>query len=82
MMEKVKSMAVQIFSIFECHHRRTTFPQTTRRECHVTCLSCGREFRYDWLRMEIGAEIRRDAVVCESGQLPEVGHYAAPEVQL
>jgi hypothetical protein len=49
--------------IFGCAHNRTTFPLTTSRGSRLTggegkgtyvvCLTCGREFDYDWNEMRI-----------------------------
>jgi hypothetical protein len=40
-----------------CTHRNVTFPQTTPGDqtAHVTCISCGAEFDYDWKTMQLGA---------------------------
>ena len=40
---------------FRCPHEHTTWPLTSKgsRCPHVTCLSCGREFFYDWKEMKI-----------------------------
>ena len=53
--------------LFGCSHRRTTFPQTpgrrsgahvlhdsVRNGTYVVCLDCGKEFAYDWNRMQLG----------------------------
>jgi RNA polymerase-binding transcription factor DksA len=53
--------------LWGCRHRRTTWPH--RREGlsrlrggdYVVCLSCGREFEYDWRAMRRGMEIPRQA---------------------
>src|SRR5580693_676502 len=48
-----------------CTHKRTTFPQRSRRQpasatmhaagdTYVACLGCGKEFQYDWSTMRIG----------------------------
>ena len=44
--------------VFGCSHKRCTFPITVRTkglrgEPYVVCLDCGREFPYDWNRMEV-----------------------------
>jgi hypothetical protein len=40
-----------------CQHRRLTFPQTLRSRAATsptrTCLDCGREFEYDWGKMQV-----------------------------
>ena len=54
-------------SLFGCSHRRTTFPltpgrnsstfhlsQASRSGTYVVCLDCGKEFSYDWNRMQVG----------------------------
>jgi hypothetical protein len=38
-------------SVVGCRHRRTTFPLTVGGRTYVCCLSCGREFEYDWQGM-------------------------------
>jgi hypothetical protein len=39
-----------------CLHRHVTFPQHTEGDLlpHVTCISCGAEFDYDWKTMQLG----------------------------
>lgn len=37
--------------IFGCRHKRITWPQGSGIECHVSCLTCGERFRYDWKKM-------------------------------
>ncbi len=55
------------FRFWGCSHRRLSFPMVTHEAAppapppglaitrqplaHVTCLDCGREFWYDWVRM-------------------------------
>ena len=41
--------------LFECSHRKTTFPQTPVRNAgaYVACLECGKEFPYNWAEMRI-----------------------------
>lgn len=50
-------------NLFGCAHKRTTFPQGKADRCHVTCLSCGKEFDYSWKEMRTGREIPRLADV-------------------
>lgn len=54
-------LAKMVSLIFGCSHGRTTFPLTPRADrstpahaTYVTCLDCGKEFKYDWdaMRME------------------------------
>jgi hypothetical protein len=42
--------------VFGCQHKRVTFPIKTEGDAipHVTCLSCGSEFWYDWASMQKG----------------------------
>jgi hypothetical protein len=46
--------------LFGCAHARTTFPMTLMAGLHltsrtyVTCLHCGKEFKYDWATMRMG----------------------------
>jgi RNase P subunit RPR2 len=51
-------------AMFGCRHARYSFPLTVRAGArrdsavrrtgtYVTCLDCGREFRYDWQQMKI-----------------------------
>jgi hypothetical protein len=56
---------VTIFdALFGCWHKRTSFPQASRRGLrrsgasaqrgtYVVCLDCGKEFAYDWQKMRI-----------------------------
>jgi hypothetical protein len=54
--------------IFGCAHNRTTFPLTTSRgsrlavgegkATYVVCLTCGKEFDYDWNQMRILSAVR------------------------
>ena len=46
--------------LFGCSHSRTTFPLTLvrGRAPHVTCLSCGKEFDYNWEEMRVGRAIK------------------------
>jgi hypothetical protein len=50
--------------LFECRHRRTTFPLTpagkTKNqpgETYVVCLDCCKQFRYDWEHMSMGKKV-------------------------
>ena len=57
-------------AMFGCRHARYSFPITVRAGSkrypaarrtgtYVTCLDCGKEFRYDWQEMRIvGSEAR------------------------
>lgn len=50
-------------ALFGCRHGRYSFPISARRGCHneaasltgiyIVCLDCGREFPYDWEKMEV-----------------------------
>lgn len=45
-----------------CSHKKLTRPFTnpqSRRETHVVCLSCTRQFEYDLDAMKVGKEIPR-----------------------
>ena len=44
-------MRLLLSRLFGCRHRRTTFPLTAGGRTYVCCLSCGREFDYDWQGM-------------------------------
>jgi hypothetical protein len=63
-------------TLFGCSHRRTTFPLTPGRTSaayrtsagpkngtYVVCLDCGREFAYDWNRMQVGQPVTAPAPV-------------------
>jgi hypothetical protein len=67
-----------ISSLFGCSHRRTTFPLTPGRKSasfqtaavprngtYVVCLDCGKEFAYDWNRMQVGQPVGKTATVTE-----------------
>lgn len=41
---------------FGCQHSKLSWPLTLKRRTYVVCLSCGKEFLYDWERMEIVSE--------------------------
>ena len=52
-------------ALFGCGHQRTTFPITgrataARNRTYVVCLDCGKEFTYDWRKMQVGDPV--DAV--------------------
>lgn len=44
-------MIRRLLSLLRCAHQHTTFPQGPRQSPHITCLDCGREFPYDFVRM-------------------------------
>jgi hypothetical protein len=48
---------MRLFGI--CGHSRTTFPLTLKRSRapYVVCLTCGKEFEYNWNLMRRGAEL-------------------------
>ena len=50
--------------LFGCWHRNMSFPVTSDRKKgpYVVCLTCGREFTYDWHRMKVGAEIPQEVL--------------------
>ncbi len=59
--------------MFGCRHARYSFPLTMRAGSrrssrfprigtYVTCLDCGREFRYDWQEMKIMKSQPKEAV--------------------
>jgi hypothetical protein len=39
--------------LFGCTHPRYSWPQGKGANCHVTCLTCGREFAYDFRAMKV-----------------------------
>ena len=55
--------------LFRCQHRRTTFPLTLARrkdgasphdkqsDTYVVCLDCGKQFVYDWEKMQLGGAV-------------------------
>jgi hypothetical protein len=60
-------LRVLVNSLFNCSHRRTTFPLTPPQKTgafevpiatpfgtYVTCLDCGKELAYDWTEMRVG----------------------------
>lgn len=58
-------LASLLAALFGCRHSRTTFPLTRTLASQpgfdgtfVTCLDCGKEFRYDWATMRIGEAVR------------------------
>jgi hypothetical protein len=57
--------------LFGCWHRRTSWPITRKRDqkqptgesqtwTYVVCLDCGKEFSYDWTRMQIVEPTRQE----------------------
>jgi hypothetical protein len=49
---KLKRPEMKLLSLLlGCRHRRTTFPMTAGGRTYVCCVSCGREFEYDWRAM-------------------------------
>jgi len=55
-----------IEKLFSCRHKRTTFPQSHRKngrieQPHVCCLKCGKEFMYDWKEMKVVEVIGRES---------------------
>lgn len=48
--------------LFGCVHSNVSFPQGKGMECHICCLDCGREFSYDWQRMEVRNTSRKGAI--------------------
>jgi hypothetical protein len=54
--------------LFGCCHKRLSFPITTKNRRHleaaevtgtyVVCLECGKEFPYDWHRMQVVSSSR------------------------
>jgi RNase P subunit RPR2 len=56
-------MVSLIDMLFGCCHRRLSFPLTAKNRrsstaakptgTYVVCLSCGKEFPYDWQRMRV-----------------------------
>jgi hypothetical protein len=54
-------------ALFGCSHRRTTFPQTSRRgRTYVACLECGQEFAYDWSTMRLGEPVAKRLAVAKA----------------
>lgn len=65
------SFAAVIFYLTRCHHSNISFPQSQprgkgsrlipaahRTGKYVTCLDCGKEFPYDWNKMQVLNRIR------------------------
>lgn len=55
-------------TLFGCSHQRTTFPLTPGRKgyaapgaahkgTYVVCLDCGKEFAYNWDKMQVGVTL-------------------------
>ena len=70
--------------LFGCSHSNYSFPQTVkpgqRRTAatsvtgtYVACLSCGKEFAYDWRTMKIVAPAKPEQV----GEMPEAIPFAS-----
>jgi len=56
--------------LFGCWHRRTSWPITRKRDqkqpigesqtwTYIVCLDCGKEFSYDWTRMQVVESTRQ-----------------------
>ena len=56
------SILRMVASVFGCHHRHGSFPQTDMRTGRITqtCNDCGAVFRYDWQEMRRGERIDND----------------------
>ena len=39
--------------IFGCRHRRRSFPITIKGHTYICCLSCGRQWNYDFTAMRV-----------------------------
>lgn len=67
---------VLLNAMFNCSHRRTTFPQTAVRgvsRTYIVCLDCGKEFAYDWATMRVGEPVMpRDPAPLAHPQAPTV----------
>lgn len=68
-------MFTHVFDLlFGCWHQNFSFPITAKanrsrgKATHVVCLDCGREFPYDWEKMQITSE----------GRLPRTVEHPAP----
>lgn len=58
-------------AMFGCRHARYSFPMTVRPGSrassaqrvgtYVSCLDCGKEFRYDWREMKIVGSAAKEA---------------------
>ncbi len=54
-------MIDSLLNLFTCPHRRMTFPLTVReesgpnlaRKTYVVCLTCGKQFPYNWQELRI-----------------------------
>ena len=55
-------MIIRLLELFWCKHRNISFPQTPKRATnraaqltgtYIVCLNCGKEFSYDWEKMEL-----------------------------
>jgi len=71
--------------LFGCRHGRTTFPLTRTvggrplpGEMYVTCLECGKEFRYDWDAMRITEAFLPLEVDGDEQELDPFAKVAAP----
>jgi hypothetical protein len=49
--------------LFGCTHPQYSFPLTVNGRCHVSCLTCGKEFTFDPVAWKRGTEIHeREAI--------------------
>lgn len=46
-----------------CKHENMTFPMGKFPKIHVCCITCGREFPYDWKAMRVLPAVPRKKVV-------------------
>jgi hypothetical protein len=61
----IEMMKALLNFFFGCTHARTSFPLTPARRApggartgmYVSCLDCGKEFRYDWQNMRVGEPV-------------------------
>ena len=82
----LKTLASALFGM--CLHRRTTFPLTPKVRgipvsggTYVTCLDCGKEFRYDWDTMRLEkAELSRPKTAGKFSDQPADGRIVATRV--
>jgi hypothetical protein len=51
--------------LFGCTHPQYSFPLTVNGRCWVSCLSCGKEFKFDPAKWQRGEEIRPRRPVCQ-----------------